>query len=56
MERHRRRLTQHDVAQKAGMRKATVSRAENGRGSFDVFAAIAAALDMSLTLSEPEAV
>jgi transcriptional regulator with XRE-family HTH domain len=48
VERVRRRLKQEQVAEKAGLDQGTVSRAESGRGSAEVYAAIAAALEIEL--------
>lgn len=48
LERARQRLSQAKVAEKAGLRAATVCRAEKGRGSLDTFLAIGASLGLDL--------
>lgn len=48
LERARRRLSQATVAGLANTTAATVSRAESGIGSLDMFLAIAAALEIDL--------
>jgi transcriptional regulator with XRE-family HTH domain len=48
VERARRRLKQGQVATMAGLDQATISKAEDGRGSEATYRAIAAALDIDL--------
>jgi transcriptional regulator with XRE-family HTH domain len=48
LERHRRRLSQADVAEQAGVATRVVSKVEAGRGSAASVIAIAKALDVDL--------
>ena len=55
MERHRRRLSQAQVAEKAGVDQTTVSKVESGGGLIDSFVAIARALNVGLPAPEIKA-
>lgn len=48
MERSRRRLSQQEVADLAGLSRRTIGNVEDGSGSLDAFVKVAKALDIAL--------